>query len=231
MNNLVDTIVDLQDYIQKAKELAQNMNLEGLFAEINKDTEVEKVYSYSSNLPAEEESKNLLKEWANYFLTKYSGESYREGSYAADNNIVFTGELYNNLVKLNTGSGAHHQYLYGTINLDYDNFKKAYLALIEDFNNKIEDSMRQLQEGLVNNVSLTNGNKKIIIFSEDEDGNLVITSPVYDDEELSYTIPEEFVNYYQKIKEGKERLVAVQYLNSKSPVNVKQPIHLIVEVE
>lgn len=231
MNNLVNIIVDLQDYIQKAKELTQNMNLEELFAEINKDTEVEKVYSYSSALPAEEESKNLLKEWANYFLTKYSGESYREGSYAADNDVVFTGKLYNNLVKLNTGSGAHYQYLYGTINLDYDNFKKAYLALIEDFNNKIKDSMRQLQEGLINNVSLTNGNKKIVIFTEDEDGNLVVKSPVYNDEELSYIIPEELINYYQKSKEGKEKLVAVQYLNSKSPVNVKQPIHLIVEVE
>lgn len=230
MNNLVNTIVNLQDYIQKAKELTQNMNLEGLFAEINKDTEVEKVYSYSPVLPTEEEDKKILKEWANYFLTKYSGESY-EGSYAADNNIVFTGKLYNNLTKLNTGNGAHYQYLYGTINLDYDNFKKAYLALIEDFNNKIEDSMRQLQEGLINNVSLTNGNKKIVIFTEDEDGNLVVKSPVYNNEELPYIIPEEFVNYYQKIKEGKEKLVAVQYLNSKSPVNVKQPIHLIVEVE
>ena len=231
MNNLVNTIVDLQDYIQKAKELTQNMNLEGLFAEINKDTEVEKVYSYSSTLPAEKESKDLLKEWANYFLTKYSGESYREGSYAANNDIVFTGKLYNNLVKLNTGNGAHYQYLYGTINLDYDNFKKAYLALIEDFNNKIKDSMRQLQEGLINNISLTNGNKKIVIFTEDEDGNLVVKSPVYNNEELPYIIPEELINYYQKSKEGKEKLVAVQYLNSKSPVNVKQPIHLIVEVE
>ena len=231
MNNLVNTIVDLQDYIQKAKELTQNMNLEELFAEINKDTEVEKVHSYSSALPAEEENKNLLKEWANYFLTKYSGESYREGSYAADNDIVFTGKLYNNLVKLNTGNGAHYQYLYGTINLDYDNFKKAYLALIEDFNNKIKDSMQQLQEGLINNISLTNGNKKIVIFTEDEDGNLVVKSPVYNNEELSYIIPEELINYYQKSKEGKEKLVAVQYLNSKSPVNVKQPIHLIVEVE
>lgn len=231
MNNLVNTIVNLQDYTQKVKELTQNMNLEELFAEIDKDTEVEKVYSYSAALPAEEESKDLLKEWANYFLIKYSGESYREGSYAADNDLVFTGKLYNNLVRLNTGDGAHYQYLYGAINLDYDDFKKAYLALIEDFNNKIKDSMRQLQEGLVNNVSLTNGNKKIVIFSEDEDGNLVIKSPVYDDEELSYTIPEEFINYYKKTKEGKEKLVAIQYLHSKSPVNVKQPIHLIVEVE
>ena len=231
MNNLVNTIVDLQDYIQKAKELTQNMNLEGLFAEINKDTEVEKVYSYSSTLPAEKESKDLLKEWANYFLTKYSGESYREGSYAANNDIVFTGKLYNNLVKLNTGNGAHYQYLYGTINLDYDNFKKAYLALIEDFNNKIKDSMQQLQEGLINNISLTNGNKKIVIFTEDEDGSLVVKSPVYNNEELSYIIPEELIDYYQKSKEGKEKLVAVQYSNSKSPVNVKQPIHLIVEVE
>lgn len=230
MNNLIDVVVDLQDYTEKVKELVQGMNLEELVTEIDKDTEVEKVYSYSSVLPTEGEDKKILKEWADYFLKKYSGEPY-EGSYAATNDIVFTGKLYNNLIKLNNGDGAHYQYLYGAINLDYDNFKKAYLALIEDFNNKIKDSMQQLQEGLINNISITNGNKKIIIFSEDEDGNLIVKSPIYNDEELAYIVPEEFATYYQKIKEGKEKLVAVQYLNSKSPVNVRQPIHLIVEVE
>lgn len=230
MNNLIDVVVDLQDYTEKVKKLVQDMNLEELMTEIDKDTEVEKVYSYSSVLPTGEEDKKILKEWADYFLKKYSGEPY-EGSYAASNDIVFTGKLYNNLIKLNNGGGAHYQYLYGAINLDYDNFKKAYLALIEDFNNKIKNSMQQLQEGLINNISITNGNKKIVIFSEGEDGNLIVKSPVYNDEELAYIVPEEFANYYQKIKEGKEKLVAVQYLNSKSPVNVRQPIHLIVEVE
>lgn len=230
MNNLIDVVVDLQDYTEKVKKLVQGMNLEELVTKIDKDTEVEKVYSYSSVLPTGEEDKKILKEWADYFLKKYSGESY-EGSYTASNDIVFTGKLYNNLIKLNNGDGAHYQYLYGAINLDYDSFKKAYLALIEDFNNKVKDSMQQLQEGLINNISITNGNKKIVIFSEGEDGNLIVKSPVYNDEELAYIVPEEFANYYQKIKEGKEKLVAVQYLNSKSPVNVRQPIHLIVEVE
>lgn len=230
MNQLIDAVIDLQDYNSKVEELVENLYAVKLGKKIDDNAGAEKVYSYSKEIPEDSKEKEFLKTWANYFLKKYSGEIY-DGSYDADNNLVFNGNHYNNLVELNNGGGSNYQYLYGDISIDFDNFKKAYLSLVEDFNAKIEQPLKQLQEGLINNISINNGNKQIILFEENENGELTLKSPVYDNKELAYIIPQELKDYYSKAKEGKEYLMGIKYLNSKSSINAQQHIHLIVEVE